>query len=327
MTKAAEQIPLSRLAPERALRGLELQIVRRLEGYLQGEHMGLFPGPGTELAEARLYLPGEDDVRRIDWAVTARTTVPHVRDDIADRELETWALVDLSASMDFGTAVMEKRDLAIAAVATVGFLTFRLGDRFGGYVLRGGRLRRWPARSGRLALYGLLRSLLAEPRATGREPAADLPTVLVSASRAQRKRGLRVVVSDFLDISDASDEPESPPPWERAMRQLSSRHQVLAVEIVDPRELDLPNVGTVALTDPETGEVRELNTGRRAIRQAYSRAARLQRERTRRALRRAGVAHLVLRTDSDWIADTARFALSHRRIAQRLHQPPKGVTK
>ena len=327
MTKAAEQIPLSRLAPERALRGLELQIVRRLEGYLQGEHMGLFPGPGTELAEARLYLPGEDDVRRIDWAVTARTTVPHVRDDIADRELETWALVDLSASMDFGTAVMEKRDLAIAAVATVGFLTFRLGDRFGGYVLRGGRLRRWPARSGRLALYGLLRSLLAEPRATGREPAADLTTVLVSASRAQRKRGLRVVVSDFLDISDASDDPESPPPWERAMRQLSSRHQVLAVEIVDPRELDLPNVGTVALTDPETGEVRELNTGRRAIRQAYSRAARLQRERTRRALRRAGVAHLVLRTDSDWIADTARFALSHRRIAQRLHQPPKGVTK
>jgi uncharacterized protein (DUF58 family) len=327
VTKAAEQIPLSRLAPERALRRLELQIVRRLEGYLQGEHMGLFPGPGTELAEARLYLPGEDDVRRIDWAVTARTTVPHVRDDIADRELETWALVDLSASMDFGTAAMEKRDLAIAAVATVGFLTFRLGDRFGGYVLRAGRLRRWPARSGRLALYGLLRSLLAEPRATGREPAADMTTVIGSASRAQRKRGLRVVVSDFLDITDASDDPESPPPWERPMRQLSSRHQVLAVEIVDPRELDLPNVGTVALTDPETGEVRELNTGRRAIRQAYSRAARLQRERTRHALRRAGVAHLVLRTDSDWIADTARFALSHRRIAQRLHQPPKGVTK
>jgi uncharacterized protein (DUF58 family) len=327
VTKAAEQIPLSRLAPERALRGLELQIVRRLEGYLQGEHLGLFPGPGTELAEARLYLPGEDDVRRIDWAVTARTTVPHVRDDIADRELETWALVDLSASMDFGTAAMEKRDLAIAAVATVGFLTFRLGDRFGGHILRGGRVRRWPARAGRLALYGLLRSLLAEPRTTGREPAADLTTAIESASRTQRKRGLRVVVSDFLDILDASDDPESAPPWERPMRLLSSRHQVLAVEIVDPRELDLPNVGTVALTDPETGEVRELNTGRRAIREAYSRAARLQRERTTRALRRAGVGHLVLRTDSDWIADTARFALSHRRIAQRLHQPPRGVTK
>jgi uncharacterized protein (DUF58 family) len=321
-----EPIPLSRLAPERALRGLELQIVRRLEGFLQGEHLGLFPGPGTDVGEARLYRPGEDDVRRIDWNVTARTTVPHVRDVIADRELETWALVDMSASMDFGTVRLEKRDLAVAAVATVGFLTFRLGDRFGGYVLRDGRLRRWPARAGRLALYGLLRSLLAEPRAGREERSADLADAITSVARSQRKRGLRVVVSDFLDLSDASDDPDSPPAWERSMRQLAARHQALAVEIIDPRELDLPNVGVVSLVDPESGEVRQLNTGRRAVREAYSRASRLQRERTRRSLRRAGVAHLVLRTDRDWVADTARFALSHRRVAQRLHTPPKGVS-
>ncbi len=326
MIEPLEPIPLSRLAPERALRGLELQIVRRLEGFLQGEHLGLFPGPGTDVAEARLYLPGEDDVRRIDWNVTARTTVPHVRDVIADRELETWALVDMSASMDFGTVRLEKRDLAVAAVATVGFLTFRLGDRFGGHVLRDGRLRRWPARAGRLALYALLRSLLAEPRATTGERPSDLVGAITSVARSQRKRGLRVVVSDFLDLSDASDDPDSPPAWERSMRQLSARHQAMAVEIIDPREMDLPNVGRVSLVDPESGAVRQLNTGRRAVREAYSRAARLQRERTRRSLRRAGVAHLVLRTDSDWVADTARFALSHRRVAARLHTPPKGVS-
>ena len=327
MSVLPEHLPLSRLAPERALRGIELQIVRRLEGFLQGEHLGLLPGPGTDLADARTYLPGEDDVRRMDWSVTARTTVPHVRDVIADRELETWALVDLSASMDFGTTTLEKRDLAVAAVATVGFLTFRLGDRFGGYVLREGRVRRWPARSGRLALYALLRSLLSDPRGPGGggEP-ASLSAALTLVGRGQRKRGLRVVVSDFLDVADASDDPDSPPRWERPLRALAARHQVLAVEILDPRELDLPNVGVVVFTDPESGETRELNTRRRAVREAYSAAARLQRERTRRSLRRSGVAHLVLRTDRDWVADTARFALSHRRVAQRLHAPPRGVT-
>lgn len=326
MSTLAEHVPLSRLAPEHALRGLELQIVRRLEGFLQGEHLGLLPGPGTDLAEARLYLPGEDDVRRMDWSVTARTSVPHVRDVIADRELETWALVDLSASMDFGTTTLEKRDLAVAAVATVGFLTFRLGDRFGGYVVREGRLRRWPARSGRLALYALLRALLAEPRAVGGAGGADLASALTVVGRSQRKRGLRVVVSDFLDLADASADPDSAPRWERPLRALAARHQVLAVEVLDPRELDLPDVGVVVFTDPETGDTRELNTRRRAVREAYSAAARLQRERTRRSLRRSGVAHLLLRTDRDWVADTARFALAHRRVAQRLHTPPKGVT-
>ncbi len=323
----ADAVPLSALAPEQALRRLELQIVRRLEGFLHGEHLGLLPGPGTDLAEARFYLPGEDDVRRMDWAVSARTTIPHVRDVIADRELETWVLVDLSPSMHFGTAAMEKRDLAVAAVATMGLLTFRVGDRFGGYVLRSGSLNRWPARAGRQALFGLLRSLL---RPVGPEPAdqsISLADAVTTFARAQRKRGLRVVVSDFIDLGDASSDPDTPPSWDRAMRELGARHQVIAVEIIDPRELDIPNVGTVLLQDPETGEVRELNTGSRKVRQRYAAAARLQRERTARTMRRAGVAHLVLRTDSDWVADTARFALKHRRVASRLHKPPAGVTR
>ncbi|MBA3309410.1 MAG: DUF58 domain-containing protein [Nocardioidaceae bacterium] len=320
-------MPLSQLAPEQALRRLELQIVRRLEGFLRGEHLGLLPGPGTDMAEARTYIPGEDDVRRMDWAVTARTTIPHVRDVIADRELETWVLVDLSPSMHFGTAAMEKRDLAVAAVATMGLLTFRVGDRFGGYVLRDGTLKRWPARSGRLALFGLLRSLLRDAVPGRAAPTQSLAQSITAVARSQRKRGLRVVVSDFIDMRDSASDPETPPSWERAMRELGARHQSIAVEIIDPRELTIPNVGTVLLQDPETGVARELNTADRKTRQRYAAAASLQRRRTAWALRRAGVAHLVLRTDRDWVADTARFALKHRRVAARLHQPPTGVMR
>lgn len=318
-------LSLGRLAPERALRRLELMIVRRLEGFLHGEHLGLLPGPGSELAEARVYRPGEDDVRRIDWSVTARTTVTHVRDVIADRELETWALVDLTASMDFGTAALEKRELAVAAVATVGFLTQRLGDRFGGFVVRGGHLRRWPPRSGRLALYGLLRSLLSQPRTDPEPGASDFATALEQMSRTQSRKGLRVVVSDFLDGA-GSDFVNEELPWERAMKRLSARHQVLAVEITDPREWQLPDVGVVLFTDPESGAVREVDTGDARVRASYAEAAIAHRERIRDALRRTGAAHLELSTDRDWVADTARFVLQHRRIASRLHAPPtKGV--
>jgi uncharacterized protein (DUF58 family) len=333
----AGSVPLSQLAPEQALRRLELHIVRRLEGFLHGEHLGLMPGSGSDMADARVYNPGEDDVRRMDWAVTARTTIPHVRDVIADRELETWALVDLSASMHFGTAAMEKRDLAVAAVATLGLLTFQAGDRFGGYILSDGRLRRWPARPGRLALFALLRTLLREepaPRSGGAVPGDPQPgndgspqtlaQSITQLARAQRRRGLRVVVSDFIEPSDVVRDVDAPTSWERPIRELATRSQTIAVEILDPRELDIPDVGVVLLQDPETGDLRELNTADRKIRSRYSAAARMQRERNRRALRRAGVGHLLLRTDRDWVSDTARFAFKHRRVAARLHTPPAG---
>ncbi|NDU77971.1 DUF58 domain-containing protein, partial [Actinomadura sp. DSM 109109] len=167
---------LAHLAPERTLRRLELQVTRRLDGLLNGEHLGLLPGPGTELAEARLYQPGEDDVRHMDWAVTARTTTPHVRDLIADHELEAWALVDLTPSMDFGTGAMTKRDLAVAALAAVGFLTVRLGDRVGAYLLHDDGIRRWPARTGKPAMYALLQTALdAQTAGNGHRPAAPAP--------------------------------------------------------------------------------------------------------------------------------------------------------
>lgn len=321
------ELSLSQLAPEAALRRLELQIVRRLEGFLHGEHLGLLPGPGSDLAEARFYVPGEDDVRRMDWAVTARTTIPHVRDVIADRELETWSLVDLSPSMHFGTAELEKRDLAVAAVATMGLLTYRVGDRFGALVLREGRLRRWPARTGRLALFGLLRSLLREASAEGTVPGETLAQAIATLARAPRRRGLRVVVSDFLDREDSAGDVDTPPSWERALRQLATRHHVIAIEIIDPRELDIPDVGTILMRDAETGQVRELHTSSRRVRATYAAAARLQRERTARAMRRAGVGHLVLRTDQPWLTAFARFAMAHRRMAADLRRRRTGVQR
>lgn len=306
---------------EQALRRLELTITRRLDGLLHGAHQGLLPGHGSESGDSRLYVPGEDDVRRMDWAVTARTTVPHVRDLIADRELETWALADLSASMDFGTADTEKRDLVVAAMGAIGFLSSRMGDRFGALVLHDEYIHRMPARTGRPALYGLLHSLMDAPRGRPVDDAPDLAEGIDVLAATRRRRGMRMVVSDFLDAQPELD-PDAERPWERPMRRLAARHQVLAVEVIDPRELELPDVGRVAFADPESGHVREVHLSPK-IRAAYAEAAALQREGTRLALRRAGVAHLVLRTDRDWVFDIAQFVLRQRRMA---HVPHRVVT-
>ncbi len=304
---------LADLAPERQLRRLELAIVRRLDGLLHGEHLGLVPGHGSELAESREYQPGEDDVRNMDWNVTARTTVPHVRDHVADRELVTWALVDASASMDFGTAQLEKRDLAVAAVAAAGFLTERSGNRIGAQVVQGDGVRRFPPRTGRQPLLALLRSLMSTPRTPpGGGTGPSLGEAAESLSRSVTRRGLVVVVSDFLSGSGDLDTAE----WERPLRRLAQRQQLLAVEVVDPRELELPEVGVITLEDPETGRRREVSTASRRLRARYATAAAEQRETLREALRRVGAAHLTLRTDRDWVRDIVRHVLTQRRLAR-----------
>ncbi|WP_327091985.1 DUF58 domain-containing protein [Nonomuraea sp. NBC_01738] len=303
---------------EQALRRLELTVTRKLDGLLQGAHQGLLPGPGSEAGDSRVYVPGEDDVRRMDWAVTARTTVPHVRDLIADRELETWALADLSPSMDFGTTDTDKRELVVAAVGAIGFLASRLGDRFGALVLHDEFVHRLPARTGRPALYGLLHAMLDAPRGRAVPDAPDLAEAIEVLSSTRRRRGLRLVVSDFLDASPSLD-PDAERTWERPIRRLAARHEVLAVEVIDPRELDLPDVGRIAFADPESGKVREVHLSPK-VRQAYAEAAAIQREGNRLALRRAGVSHLVLRTDRDWVFDVAQFVLRRRRMAHVAHR-------
>ena len=324
----AATLPLHKLAPEAALRRLELTVVRRLEGFLHGDHQGLLPGPGSEANDARAYVPGQDDVRKIDWAVTARTTVPHVRDTIADRELEIWALLDVTPSMNWGTEGVTKRDLGIAAIATIGFLSQKMGDRFGGLIMRPDVIKRLPAQSGRTALYGLLRRMLSEPIVSDHTTGPNsLAAGIQRMARTERRRGMRLVVSDFLSPGDFELDPNVPPDWERPMRELGVRNQVLAVEVVDRHEIEFADVGDLLIRDPETDFERYVNTSDEGARERMDAATAAQRERIRIALRRAGAAHIQLRTDRDWVHDIARYVLAYRRTASMLHQPPTGVSR
>ena len=292
-------------APDEVLRRLELTISRKLDGLLQGDYRGLVPGHGSDLGETREYQPG-DDTRRIDWNVTARMQQPHVRETIADRELETWLLIDQSASLDFGTADCEKRDLALFGAAAVGFLTARQGNRLGMILATPAGAFTRPPRAGRTPLMARLHELAAyrapDASAPGTPP-ADLSAAMDSLRRVARRRGLVVVVSDFLEPRD----------WERPFRSLAALHDVLAVEVVDPRELELPPVGLLMLVDPETGRRVEVQTRSAKLRARFAAAAANQRSAIAGAMRRAGVEHVQLRTDRDWIQDIVRFVVARRR--------------
>jgi uncharacterized protein (DUF58 family) len=285
---------------EHGLRLLELDVRRRLDGLLQGNHLGLVPGPGSEPGEARAYQPG-DDVRRMDWAVTARTTVPHIRETVADRELETWLVVDLSGSLFFGTAACEKRDLVVAATAAVAHLTGGGGNRLGAIIATGEKTTRIPARGGLAHARGLIRKVAETPRAP-EGVRGDLRDAIEQLRRPPRRRGLAVVISDFLGDLE----------WQRPLRALSTRHDLLAVEVLDPRDVDLPEVGTVVLADPESGRQREVHASA-LLRKEFAAAAAEHQAIVASAVRRAGGGHLILRTDSDWIADTVRFVVARKR--------------
>jgi uncharacterized protein (DUF58 family) len=302
------ELPLSANRAEPALSKLQLLVTRKLDGLLQGDYLGLLPGPGTEVGESREYRPG-DDVRRMDWPVTARTTIPHVRQTVADRELETWLAVDLSASLDFGTAACLKRDLAVAAAAAVSHLTVRGGNRIGAVVGTSDQITRMPARSGRKDAQGLLRVIAHTPARPGR---ADLGGLIDSLNRPPRRRGLTVVISDFM---------VTPSEWDRPLRKLGVRHDVLAIEIVDPRELELTDAGVMEFVDPETGRLHEVHTGDAQLRARYAAAAAAQRAAIATALRGAGAAHLRLRTDRDWLLDIVRF------VAAQRHARTRGTTR
>lgn len=295
---------------ERALRVHELAIRRRLDGLLNGDRLGRRTGPGTELGDVRPYRPAQDDVRRMDWNVTARSGEPHVRASIAEPELETWLLVDASASMDFGTALMEKRDLAVAVVAAVLALTDRPGNRLGVHVAGGAEPRAFPPRPGRQTGRTLLRELLAAPR-TPPGGGLDLATALERLHREQRRPGLRVIVSDLMPRT-----PGERLDWVVPLRRLAARHDVVAVEVTDRREAALPDVGLLTLVDPETGRATHVRTGDRRLRERYARAVADHRAATAVAIRSSGADHVVLRTDGDWVGDVARFVAVRRRTAR-----------
>ena len=286
-----------------ALRKLELTVRRKLDGVLHGDHQGLIPGPGSEAGESRLYQPG-DDVRRMDWSVTARTTHPHVRQMIVDRELETWLVIDVSASLDFGTAGCEKRDLAVAAAAAVTFLNSGGGNRIGAVITNGEATKRVPALSGRVHEQELLRAVATMPKAPV-GVRGDLASAIDALRRPERRRGMAVIISDFL----------GPITWMKPLRAIAGRHEVLGIEIVDPRDVELPDVGEVILQDTESGVTREFTIDAQ-LREDFARAAEAHRADVARTLRRCGAPLMTLRTDRDWIADVVRF-VANRRLGGR----------
>jgi len=281
--------------PEALLRALDLTIRRRVEGMLSGEHRSALLGTGSELAQVRPYVPG-DDVRRIEWNVTARTGETHVRIDLAERVLVTWLALDVSPSMAFGTADRRKADVAEGVALAVGHLASRRGNRLGLVTFGEGTPRALPARQGRAGMLTLLLELRQESALEG-GGATSVGEGMRLVSRLARQRSLVVIVSDFRGPRD----------WRPPLLELAGGHDVLAVEIRDPREETLPNVGELRLVDPETGRQLRVDTASRRLRERFAAAAADERADVARELVALGVGHVVLSTAGDWLRPLAGY--------------------
>jgi len=293
----------TRVAPERVVQRLDWQVVRRLDGLLQGEYGSLFRGSGMDLANLREYQPG-DDIRALDWNVTARTDVPYVREFHEERELTAWFLLDLSPSVDFGTAAdgRLKRTVLVDFVTTLARVLTRRGNRVGAIVYGAGVQRTIPVASGRLAVLRLVDELLHQPMLESAPP-TDLRELLDTGLKVIRRRSLVVIVSDFI----------SEPGWEGRLHLLNQRHELLAVRLTDPRERILPDVGVVVVGDAETGEQLEIDTSDRRFRERFERAAAEREATVTRSLATAGVQVATLSTEDDLVRAIVRMAGERRR--------------
>ncbi|WP_419703569.1 DUF58 domain-containing protein [Promicromonospora sp. NFX87] len=308
----------ARSGPERndpagRFRRLELTVRRRVDGLLQGDVDGHAIGPGSDPEELTRYQPGQD-VRWIDWNVTARTGEPHLWRTRAQHELDTWLLVDRSPSMTFGTARTEKVDVAEEVAAAVALLTTGPGNRVGIGLIDEACLHWISPRPGRAAAAALTR--LDEAARQG-SPAVSLSDALRGLGARARRRGLCVVVTDLVSPDGAIERPFD---WEGPLRRLTARHDVIVVEVDDPRERELPDVGEVVLLDPETGAQREVSTSDPELRIAYAMVTALHRDETAAAVRAARAEHLRVSTDDDWAAVLARFVKDRRRAPARRHR-------
>ena len=280
-----------------SLRALELSVGRRVDGLLAGDYRSAFAGIGSELWQVRPYEPG-DDVRRIEWNVTARTGEPHVRVELAERVLVTWLVLDASASMAFGTSDRRKADVAEGVAIAVGYAATRRGNRLGTIAFGNEPTVERP-RQGRRALLdtlALLRDLPPGGNGTLRE-------ALELADRVTKQRALLVVVSDFRGPLD----------WRAPLLRLAGRHAVLAVEVRDPREQELADVGELRLVDPETGRQLRVDTGNKKLRERFAAVAADERRNLVSSLASAGVRHVALSTEGDWLRPLAAFLRRGRR--------------
>ena len=291
--------------PEQVLRRLEWTVLRRLDGLLHGDYRSLFRGEGMDLADLREYQYA-DDVRHIDWNVTARLQVPHVREYHEDRELAAWFVLDLSGSIDFGSGEAKKLAVAIEFTALVARLLTRRGNRVGA-ILYGNEVEAvLPPRSGRKQVLHILSRMARRPVA-GRGTGTDLRRPLTSALQLVRRRSLVFVVSDFI----------SDPGWDQPLAQLARRNEVIGVRLVDPLERALPDLGLVLMQDAETGEQLYVDTWDAGFRQRFAAAAQAREQAIFDALARAGVDALELGTDEDLAATVMRFAELRKRSTQR----------
>lgn len=282
--------------PDALLRALDLTIGRRIQGLLAGDFRSAALGQGTELAQMRLYEPG-DDVRQIDWNLTARTGQPHIRMQVAERMLTSWVLLDTSPSMRFGTADRRKADVAEGVAVAMGHIATRRGNALGVLTFGDASPRTVMPAQGRRGLLGLLTALRDEEHASA--GATSLSEALGRINRMGRHGNLVIVVSDF----------RGEPGWRLPLLELTARHTVIAAEIRDPREQELPDVGEVWMADPETGRSLRVDTGRREIRERFAEAASNERADVARLLTESGARHIVLSTAGEWLRPLAGFLL------------------
>lgn len=297
-------MPYSIAAPERILQRLDWKVIRRLDGVLQGDYRSLFYGQGLDLADLREYQFG-DDIRRIDWNVTARMNAPYIRQYTEDREITAWFLVDLSPSVDFGTVQTLKRNMLIDFVATLARLLTRHGNRTGAILYDSQVERVIPAAGGRPQVLRIINDLLKQPRLP-RAPFTDLTRLFEAAYRAIKRRSLIFVVSDFI----------SAPGWDKPLGLLSQRHEVLCVRLTDPRETDLPDIGVVVMEDSETGEQLHIDTHDGKFRERFRQIAERREYELNVIFKRAGIDLLSLSTEDDLVKSIVRFAAIRRQRKQ-----------
>ncbi|MBM4404757.1 MAG: DUF58 domain-containing protein [Chloroflexi bacterium] len=281
---------------EKLLQRLDWTVIRRLDGLLQGDYRTLFHGFGLDLAEIREYEL-TDDVRYIDWNVTARMNAPYVRQYMEDREVTAWFLLDFSPSVDFGAAERTKRDVLIEFVAVLSRLLTRHGNRVGAIFYSGEIDGVVPAGNSRHQVLSMTKAMLDQPkRATS--PPTDLSKLLTEGLRLIKRRSLIFILSDFL----------SAPGWERSLAILARRHELLAVRLHDPGEMELPDVGLVRIQDAETGEQLLVDTHDRAFRRRFVESALRRETQLKAALSRSGVDAVELSTRDDLAREIVRQA-------------------